>query len=177
MLPTNIADAVAQLRDGELGNWETIKIGDVVVSALMDVDYTDDSVITDRRVQAGYSATEAAVDLPDELGLTVCFANPDYSVEAGVEAALTGSVTQLLTTWREAKDEIYAYKADMTIVEVQTHEDLFTSMLIKSISPAYDVDENWDCWIGYIQLKELQGYATEDEYGIIDSPIEDVGAL
>jgi hypothetical protein len=177
VLPTNIADAAAALRDGELGKIETVKIGDVIVSALRDVQFIDDSIVTRKPVQAGYTMTDAAVDLPDEVNLVILLANPDFSLEAGIDAALTGNVDQFTSTWRESKAELYGYKADKEIIEAQTHEDLFTSMMIQSISPLYDVDENYDAWFANVLLVEIQQGSDGETFGIIDSPIEDVGGL
>ena len=60
-LPTNIVSIINQARSGELGNIETIKIGDVLVDVLENVTGSDVMRITRKPVEAGFAVTDAAI--------------------------------------------------------------------------------------------------------------------
>src|SRR3989304_2112162 len=105
-IPTNVVDAAAAIKDGVLGAIETIKIGDLVVSALTGLEGSDEWDIVQRPVEAGFLVTDAVVKLPYQRTLHIVLANPDFSVEAGITAALTGSVDQFTQTWRDKKQTL-----------------------------------------------------------------------
>lgn len=163
MLPTNIADAAAAIRDGELGLIEEIKIGDLVISALTGLDYADEMEITERPMQAGYLATDAATELPKVFNLDIVLANPDYSVDAGVNAALTGNVDQFNKTWRDKRDQLNEYWKTKTVVSFQSHETITDDLLIQSIRPYFDVNDLYDAYFANVVLKKIKIIGQESE--------------
>ena len=162
-LPTNIADAAASIRDGSLGLIEEIKIGDLVISALTAIDYSHEMDITEKPMQDGYLATDAATEIPIEFNIDICVANPDYSVEAGLTAALTGSSESLTQTWRDKKDILYEYWKTKTVVSFQSHDSVTDSLLIQSIRPYFDLNENYDAFFANVILKKIKIVGQESE--------------
>lgn len=162
-LPTNISDAAAAIRDGSLGLIEEVKIGDLVVSALMAIDYSHEMDITEKPMQAGYLAADAATELPIEVTIDIVLTNPDYSIEAGVTAALTGDAEQLVQTWRDKRNQLYEYWSTKEILTFQSHESIIDSLLIQSITPIFDVDENYDAFFATIRMKRLKIVGQESE--------------
>jgi len=177
MIPNNIADAVASIRDGEFGLIEQIYIGDLLVSALTGLSGSDEMIVTEKPIEEGYAATDAAVRLPTVRSLDICLANPDYSIETGVTAALTGDVSSLTDTWRDKRDTLWQMFEDKEIIEVQTHEDNYPSMIIQSITPWYDADENWDAYFATVVVRELIETSTGSEGGLLDKAKDAVGEL
>ncbi|MBV6340985.1 phage baseplate protein [Candidatus Magnetobacterium casense] len=176
-LPTNIADAASQIKDGVLGAVETIMIGDVMVSALTGLSGGNSVEITRKPIEAGFATTDAAVDVPVERVLDICLANPDFSVEAGIDAALTGSVSQFTETWRDKKDKLYKYLTDKELIDVQTHEALYENMLIQSIEPKWDVDDNADAFFATVTVVEITQITNATDGGVIDAAESSVGGL
>lgn len=156
VLPATIVDAANSVRDGEFGLIEEIKIGDLVVSALTALDATDEMEITEKPVEAGYTVTDAAIKLPARRSIDIVLASPDYSIEAGIDAALTGSVDQLVNTWRDKKKRLYEYFENKELVTLQTHQDIIESMMIQSITPIYDVENNFDAFFATVVLQEVR---------------------
>ena len=149
-IPNNLVDAAAAIKDGKLGVIEVAKIGDIIVSALTGVDAPSSLTITRKPVQSGFTITDAAVDNADDLVLDVVLANPDFSAESGITAALTGDVSQFTTTWTDKRNQLHDYKNARELLTVQTHDGVFSDMLIQSITPLYDVDFNHDAWLGTV---------------------------
>jgi hypothetical protein len=154
-IPTNIAQAVAQIRDGTLGVIQVIKIGDTVVSQLTGLQGSRELDITSRPVSAGYDVVETARRIPTEIVLDIWLADPDFSAEAGITAALSGSVSSFTETRRDKLQQIEGMQDNLEVVSVTTHEGVYPACLIKSIDPIYDADDNWDCWVGRVTLKQL----------------------
>ena len=179
-IPTNIVDAAASIKDGTLGPITEVSIGDLVVSALQGLSGDDVMEITERPVEAGFNVIEAAVELPLERTLEVVLANPDFSVEAGVTAALNGSVSQFTETWRDKKQKLYDMRKGRQIVTVTTHENVYNNMLIQRISPWFDVDENYECFIASVTVRQLdtrQTGAAEGLEGALTASLSSVGGL
>ena len=160
MIPSNIVGAAAAIRDGEFGLIEEIKIGDLIVSALTGVDGTDEMSVTEKPVEAGYIVSDAAIKMPIRRSIDIVLANPDYSVEAGINAALSGSVEQFNDTWRDKKNRLYEYFENKELVTLQTHSEVILSMLIQSITPSYDVENNFDAFVANITLQEVRVVGT-----------------
>lgn len=150
-IPTNIADAAASARDGTLGA-QQIMIGELVISALTGVRITQRKEVTRRPVQAGYLVDMGVIDTPTEIEMDIVLANPDYSPEGLLTAALTGDIEQLTMTWSEKRDALYAMMNDKEIVDVTTHDQGFSSFVIESIEPRYDADDDWEGFIGTVRL-------------------------
>lgn len=176
-VPTNIVDAASALKDGKLGIIEIIKIGDLVVSALTGLYASDEMMITEKPIETGMAITDAAVKLPAEIVLEVCFSNPDLSIESGVTAALSGDPSSLVETWRDKRDELFSIFNNREIVEVATHDAAYESMMITSIVPWYDVDENYDAYFASITLREIQQIDTGGGGGLLDKAKDAVGSL
>jgi hypothetical protein len=175
-IPMTLADAATAIQDGTLGLIETIAMGDIAVSALISLDGTDELAVTDKPIESGMSIADAAIDIPLERNLYICLANPDFSVESGITAALTGTFSGFAETWRDKKDQLYKYFNDREIISITTHEDYYENMLIQSITPYWDVDENYDAFFARVTIKRIT--TIEDALtGIIDSPEDAVGGL
>ena len=154
-IPTNIADAVASIRDGSIIPKE-VKIGPVVVSALTGLRTTRRKEVTRRPVQAGYSVSMGVIDVPDEIEMEIVLANPDYSPEGMVTSALTGSAESLTQTWREKRDALNSIFDSKEIVDLTTHEVGYPAIyIVESIDPVYDSDEDWEGWIGTVRLVQF----------------------
>lgn len=175
-IPNNISDAASAIRDGKFGLIEVIKIGDLVVSALMGLSAPRELIPTRKAIEDGYEITDAAVKVPDELIMGICLANPEFSLEAGLTAAMTGGVDSFLDTWRDKKAYLEQLQDDRELVEVQTHEGVYPSMLVRTIDPIYDVDFNADAFIATVYMDEIKVIAT-GAGGLIDSAKQAVGGL
>jgi len=151
-IPTNLADAIAGMRDGTIGV-QQIMIGDVIVSALGELRMPVRKDITRRPVQAGYSVSKGIIDTPDEIEMDIVLANPDYSPEGLVGAAINGDVESLTETWVEKKDQIYSDFNEKKIISFTTHEQGFPPIYaIEMIDPKYNAEEDWEGWIGTVRL-------------------------
>ena len=150
-ISTNIADAAAAVREGSIGI-QNVMIGDVFVSSLTALRITYRKEVTRRPVQAGYSIPMGVIDTPIEIEMDIVLANPDYSVEGLVGAALTGSPEQLSETWTEKRDALMALWSSKEIVDVTSHDQGFSGYVIESIEPQYDAEEDWEGWIGTVRL-------------------------
>jgi hypothetical protein len=176
-IPNNIADAAAAVRDGSLGLITVAKIGDLVVSALTDLSATLAIIPTRKPIAAGYTVTDAAVDVPQDLSLTICLSNPQYSADAALAAAMTGDVSGLTETWRDKRDQLKQMLDDREIVTVQTHEGVYESMLVTMIDPIFDVDENADAYFAYVSCTKYRQIETGAGGGLLDKAKESVGGL
>lgn len=154
-IPTNLVDAINRIRSGRAGINGTIKIGDLVVSLLTAQEGGSDKDITGRPVVSGYDTVEIVRRLPWERSLTIVLADPDLSVEAGVTAALTGSVESLTETWTDKVARLLAMDESNEIITVQTLDEVRPNCIIKSVTPRYDLDENLDCWVGQVVVKQI----------------------
>jgi hypothetical protein len=79
-------------------------------------------------------------------------ANPAFSPENLVGAAISGDLAALTKTWREKRDELFALYNDKTIVDVTTHDQSYSPLVIDEITPQYDVEMDVDGWIGTVHL-------------------------
>lgn len=150
-IPTNLVDAIASIRDGTIGSQQAM-IGDVFISALLAVRHTCRKEITRRPVQAGYSVSIGVIDTPEELEMDIVLANPDYSPEGLITAAITGSLTLLKETWVEKRDQLYATMAAKEIITATSHDQSFAEYVIEEIQPTYDAEDDWDGWQGTVRL-------------------------
>lgn len=160
-IPTNIVDAAAQIKDGTLGVINLITIGDVQVSALTGLQQPREKEVVRRRVQAGFEVIVGAVELSTDIVMDVVLANPDFSPEAAVTAALTGSFAGFTDTWRDKRDALYAIFETNEIISGSTHQGPFSSYLVSRIEPLFDNMENWDCWIGRVTLTPFNNQQLE----------------
>jgi len=175
-IPNNIADAASAIKDGTLGPIEVIKIGDLIVSALTGLSAPSELIPTRRSVEDGYEVVNRAVELPQALTLNIVLANPDFSVEAGLDAAMSGSFAGFLDTWRDKIKYLKQLQTDKEIVPVQTHEGVYETMLVTLIDPLYDVVNNADAWIGTVYLDEIR-INPAGAGGLIDAAKQAVGNL
>lgn len=174
----SLADAAAKLKAGLLGNMEDVKIGDIIISALTGLSNPIQLDVTRKPIAAGYAITDAAVDVPTDIMLDVCLADPQLSADALLTAALDGSLESLTETWRDKLSRIKQTAADREIVSVQTHDEIVDNMLITLIDPTYDVDDNFDCWFGTIGLTQITTVQVgAEEAGLLDAAEEAVGGL
>jgi hypothetical protein len=179
-IPTNAVDAVSQIKDGTLGIIDVVMIGELTVSALRGLQAPSELEVTMRPVQAGFDVAEMAIKKNRVITLDIVLANPDFSVEAGVEALMTGSVDNFTETWRDKKASLEAMQDNLDIVQITTHEGVYDDMIISRIEPFFDVDENWEAWIGAVtctQISTGQQESSDDIAGAATSALQSVGAM
>jgi hypothetical protein len=173
-------DIIKGVRDGQIGVIEAIKIGDCVVSALTGLSGADSVTITERSVQAGFVVTEGVIDDPKDREFVILLADPEISLEAGLSAALTGSLAGITEGWRDKKETLYSHFRNHEIVTAISHVEVLPNMIIRSIDPMYDPEENWDCFIARVELHQWnQGSLTAagDVSNAITAASVQVGAL
>jgi len=163
-IPTNVTQIIAQAREGELGKIETVQIGDVVVDILENVSGVDEMRITKKPVEAGFNVTDAAILEPTERTFDIILTNPEYSATAAITAALSGTLESFNQTWQDKRDTIYGYFNSREIISITSHREQLQSMLIQSITPLYDVNENLDAWVGSIHFQKYEIAGDTAEY-------------
>jgi hypothetical protein len=156
---TSLVGLAQAIAAGKIGVIDDIKIGDVVLSALTGLSGRDSVTVTERAVQAGFLVTEGIIRDPIERTLDIVLADPQISIESGISAALSGGLSGFSESWRDKKDVLYSYLGQ--IVAVTTHEGSYPRMILKAITPIYDVEENWDCFIAQVELREWDERSTE----------------
>lgn len=181
-LPTNIVSLINQAAAGTLGNVEQIKIGDVLVDVLENVTGSDVMRITRKPVEAGFAVTDAAILEPTERTFEVILTDPEYSASAATSAALTGTLESFNTSWRDKRDTIYGYFLNREIIDVMSHDALYQSMLIQSITPLYDAAENLDAFVASIHFQKYEvvgntAVPSSDEVSRFVAAKQDVGRL
>jgi hypothetical protein len=175
MIPTNIADAIAAARDGEFGFNDTVKIGDLIVDALSSLSAPESLDITQKAFQDGSRKTDVAVENNLPLSMAIVLANPEYSVTELALAKVNGTLSQFNKTWREKKKELYQMKDDREIIEVQTHDELYTNVMIRSIDPLYDAESNFDAFICTVELERVKIFGADSQtFSKFASPLQSV---
>lgn len=169
----NLANAAASLLEG----MEEIKIGKLLVSALTGLDGSDPLNVTEKPVDAGFVMTDAAVALPVQRTLEICLADPEFTPEALIQAAMSGDAASLTQSWRKKKELLYKMRDDRELVIVQTHEDTFKSMIIQDIIPHYDVMENWDAFFATVYLQKISVVKSSAAGGLMDQLKDAVGGM
>jgi len=169
----NLASAAKSLLDA----MEDAKIGDLTLSALMGLEGSDPLDVTQKPVDAGFVMTDAAVALPTQRTMEICLADPELSIEALAQAALTGDTAALTQTWREKKDLLYKMKDDRELVTIQTHEEVLESMLIQDIIPHYDVNENLDAFFATVFVMKIRVVEAGAAGGLLDQALDAVGGM
>lgn len=164
-IPTNIADVIAGIRDQSLG-LQQVMIGDLVVDSLTGLSIKRAKEVTRRPVQAGYNVDLGVIDTPLEIEMSVVLANPDYSPEGFVTAALTGDLSQLTSTWREKRDQLYDMWGAKEILPVTTHDQGFDNLVIDWIEDLYDNEEDWEGYVGVVHLVAFGGANQDSVVGL-----------
>jgi hypothetical protein len=167
-IPTNMADAVAGIRDGTIGI-QQVMIGDIVVSALIGLRTPSRYEVTSRPVQSGYSIELGMIQAKEPIEMTIILTNPDYSPEGLVTAALTGSVDALTETWVEKRDTLYAYQSARSIIPLTTHDRGFSEVVVELIDPRFDPEEDWDAWIGDVTFRPFSSQSGESAVDLEDA--------
>jgi hypothetical protein len=175
-IPNNMVDAISAVRDGEIGIVTTVMIGDVLVSALRSLYAPTRLRVTKKAIEDGYDINDAAIKEPTDLFLDICLANPDLSIEAGLNAALTGNPGSLTSTWREKRDQLLAYLDEKELITVQTHEGTYENMLVAEIDPYWDVSQNWNAFFANVRIVNIVKVGT-DVGGLFDAAEQAVGGL
>jgi hypothetical protein len=175
MTLSSLADVADAVKAGVLGLIEVISIGDLTVSALKGLSGSDSLTITRRPVQAGYDIVRAAVRNPKVRTLTILLADPEYSAQAGIEAAMSGSLAGLTDTWRDKRSELELMHTNKEIVPYQTHENVYPPSLVQEINALWDVEDNQDAFIANVTMVEIPQVAVAVGTGLIDSPFSDFG--
>jgi hypothetical protein len=175
-IPNNMVDAISAIKDGEIGLVTTVMIGDVLVSSLRGLYAPTRLSVTKKPIEDGYDITDAAIKEPTDLYLDICLTNPDLSIEAGLQAALTGNPGSLTSTWREKKETLYSYLNEKELITVQTHEGVYESMLVAEIDPYWDVSRNWNAFFANVRIVNIVKVGT-DVGGLFDAAEQAVGGL
>jgi hypothetical protein len=170
-----LPDVAQQIKDGILGVLETVRIGEITLSALEGLSGSDTLIPTRKPIAANYDMTDAAVKEPTERALTILLADPEYSAESGLTALLTGDLAGLTESWRDKRDLLYQYQKFRTLVDYQTHENVYPPSLVVDISPIWDVSENQDAFMAVVTMFEIVTNIEEKGTGLNDSPLEDDG--
>lgn len=165
MIPNNAMDLIQSVRDGELGVFDQILIGDLVVSALFGLDAPETLSLTNRKIQSGADLATMAVQDRAVITMDICLANPEISLDGALTAAVTGNIGLLTETWRDKRDELRQIMSERQVVSVQTHDDLYESFLITGLYPIFDVEENWDAFIVSVVLEKVRIWGDEDTHG------------
>jgi hypothetical protein len=176
-LPNNVSDIIQAVRDGEIGLIDTIMIGDLIVSQLTGLSAPRSISVTRKPIEDGFTITDAAVDIPIELNMEILLANPEYSVEAGINAALTGNLETLTDTWRDKRKELERIQDERELVTIQTHEGSYDNMIIQSIDPIFEVEDNWNAFFCSVTAVQITKVANKSTGGLVDSYEEVYGEL
>lgn len=180
MILNSVIDVARAIRSGAVGVIPAIKIGDVTVSALTGLRGGDSVTDSGRPVQAGFTPIEGIVKNPRERTLSIVLADPEMSIEQGLTAVLSGDWAGFTETWRDKKNALLAHFDNLDIIEVVTHDEVFSSMFIRAITPVYDPDENWDCYIAEVEIKQWETRGAASATGVenaITAASVQVGAL
>ena len=175
MISTNIVSAIAQVKAGNLLPIPA-QIGDIIVGALTGLSAPSELDVTKRRMEDGFDLTIAAVDVSQDLVMDICLTNPNFSVTAASAAVATGNISSLTSTWREKRDYLHQIQDDRELVNVITHEGWYQNMLVRTIDPSFDTDENYDCYFATVTMTEARQVPT-GLAGLIDSVLATKGKL
>ena len=151
---------------------EDVKIGEILVSSCTGLSGSTELSITEKPIGAGYAITDAAVDVPIEKTLDICFAPPQYSAEAIAAALLTGEIDSLTESWQDKKNALYALQSSREIVTLQTHEGSYPNMLVRLIDPAFDNIKNWDAFFCTVVMHQITPLEDEGGGGLLDAASE-----
>ncbi len=176
MIPIASAAAAAALIVENL-LLEHIKIGDIIVSACTGLSGSSELLITEKRIGAGYAITDAAVKVPTEKTIDICFAPPQYSAEAVAAALITGEVDSLTESWQDKRDALHDLQSNRELITLQTHENSYNNMIIRVIDPLFDSVENWNAFFATVTLRQINPVSSDGGGGIVDSELADAGAL
>ena len=154
MIPTNLADAIAAAQNGSDAITQ-ILIGDILVTELTGLRVTRRKEVNRRPVQSGFSVDIGVLDTPTEIEMDILLANPRYSAEDMITAALTGNFSGITETSDELRDALYAMMEAKEIVDIQTHDALYSSFVISQIDPYYDADENWNGFLAHVTFQSF----------------------
>ena len=170
------ASVAAAWAAGALGNIDSVKIGDIVVSACEGLSNPSELVITEKTIGTGYPIADAAVKVVQTVTLNIAFVDPQITAEALQQALMTGDTTGLTEGWRDKKAALKAYQDELGIVTTQTHEDIYENTMVQLIDPVYDALNNWDGFFATVEMKQIKRQPTE-EGGLFDSAAEALGEL
>lgn len=177
-IPNNLVDAFNAKKDGELGEIEDCKIGDLLVSGCLSLDTPESLIITRKPIQAGFEMTDAAIDDVQVISMDIILTNPVYSAKDLVAASLEKDYSRFNETWRDKKKQLYQMKRDREVVDTQTHDELYPNTVIQSIIPIYNAEENHDAFLCTVVLERIKLYgATDDATNKVSSPLQSVGGM
>jgi hypothetical protein len=134
-LPT-AADALFNLDAlAELLGFNPTVIGDVIVDVCTSYTPSRDADISEHPVEAGFDIANARVIRPQSLTMDCILTDPDFSGSNIAMAAISGTLGNLTTSWRDKRDRLNEiFEAD-ELITVATYEKTYDNMVIKSIIP------------------------------------------
>lgn len=182
-IPTNIVDVANQIQSGDVGIIDVVTLGNLTISALTGISGSDKKSVTRRPVQAGFQVVKGIVSVPTDKFLNIVLADPDFSAEAGIQAALTGSLAGFTESWRDKKDllyEMFNEDGESEIFEARLPNDVWHSRFISEIEQIHDVEEDWNCFIARVTLSPFdnrQQGSVDDVETAMTSAYQDIGAL
>lgn len=175
---SNLADAAKSVAGAILGPMDVAMIGELTVDVLVDVTGGDSQVITERRLESGYTIADAVIPVPKERSVEIWLTDPEYSADALIGAALSGDPGSLTESWQDKRSQLYAYKDGKEVIALQTHEELIDNMVITDIEPLYDAEENYEGFHCVVTLRQIiTAETTEAADGLFDGDLSDIGSL
>jgi hypothetical protein len=162
------ADVVSN--PGELANLFGLNpatIGDLAVD--LAISYTDPSTaeVTERAVESGMPITDARQILPQRLTMDCIFTDPDVSGGNIARQALSGTLSQALTTsWRDKRDRLREIFDNQEVISVSTYEDDFHEMVIISITPDRRASTA-NAYFCRVEFREIK--IVSSEFSLIDA--------
>ncbi len=175
--PAAIATAAAAAAKAILGLVDVVKIGDLPVSALTSLSNPSELRVTRKPIGSGYAITDAAVDVPREITMGVCLADPQFTPDEIAAALLSGTLSSLTESHRDKRAALEQKKEDRELFALQTHEGVYFNMLIQSIDPIWDVDSNWDAFFASVTMVQISISDILDAGGILDQIEQSMGGL
>ena len=136
-------------------------IGDVIVDCLPSFSDSMDADITGHPIETGFEITDARTIRPQQITLECIFTDPDYSGGNIARSALAGTLSsQMNSTWRDKRERIIEIFKNSEIVDVNTPDGSFDSMLILSIKPER-TPQTMNAWFATIELRHVKIVSSE----------------
>lgn len=110
-------------------------IGDVVVDVLTSYTPGRSADVSEHPVEAGLDIANARVIRPQTITMECILTDPDYSGANVAKAALSGSLGNLVTSWRDKRDRLEELFESNTLLNVSTYEKKYSNMVITGMIP------------------------------------------
>jgi hypothetical protein len=157
---------------GELFGLTQAAIGDVVVDVARSYTPSSAADLSDHPVEDGFDISNARVIRPHSLIMECILTDPDFSGGNIATAALTGSLGNLTTSWRDKRDMLNEMFESSDLITVSTPEKTYDNMAIVSITPDRRAATG-NAYFFTIELREVK-IVKSDIYGFSpdDLPVD-----